>query len=59
MTTNIKDKSNSKMVSFRMPIHYLNLLQELSDKLGLPKSEILRQGLDSINNSIDRTDQGL
>jgi len=43
------------MVSFRMPIQYVNLLQELSDKFGLPKSEILRRGLDSMN----KADQGV
>ena len=45
------EKIESKMVSFRMPIQYVKLLQELSDKFGLPKSEILRRGLDSLNES--------
>lgn len=55
MKTNTEDKPNSKMVSFRMPVQYVSLLQELSDKFGLPKSEILRRGLDSLS----KADQGI
>jgi len=47
----IKDQSkttqpSSKMVSFRMPMAYINQLQCMADSTGKSKSEILRMGLD-------------
>jgi len=48
----MKDQSNtkktSKMVSFRMPIAYIDQLQGLADATGNSKSEVLRSGLDAL-----------
>ena len=38
----------SKMVSFRMPIAYIDQLQQQSKSLGKSKSEVLRMGLDAL-----------
>jgi len=39
---------SSKMVSFRMPMAYIEQLQQLSQGLGKSKSQVLRMGLDSL-----------
>ena len=48
----MKDQSNtkktSKMVSFRMPMPYIDQLQGLADATGQSKSEVLRSGLDAL-----------
>ena len=48
----MKDQSNtkktSKMVSFRMPMPYIDQLQGLADARGQSKSEVLRSGLDAL-----------
>ena len=48
----IKDQSNtkktSKMVSFRMPMPYIDQLQGLADATGQSKSDVLRSGLDAL-----------
>ena len=48
----MKDQSNtkktSKMVSFRMPMPYIDQLQGLADATGKSKSEVLRSGLDAL-----------
>lgn len=36
------------MVSFRMPIEYIDQLQGLADATGKSKSEVLRSGLDAL-----------
>lgn len=36
------------MVSFRMPIAYIDQLQGLADATGKSKSEVLRSGLDAL-----------
>ena len=52
--SNIKDQINtakaatSKMVSFRMPMAYIEQLQQQAQALGKSKSEVLRMGLDSL-----------
>jgi hypothetical protein len=46
------DKGNkpttSKMVSFRMPMAYIEQLQQQAQALGKSKSEVLRMGLDAL-----------
>lgn len=37
------------MVSFRLPIGYLQMLQRIADETGKSKSAIVRQGLDVLN----------
>jgi len=48
----VKDQNqagpSSKMVSFRMPIAYIDQLQGLADATGKSKSEVLRSGLDAL-----------
>jgi predicted DNA-binding protein len=44
-----KNKPMSKMVSFRLPIGYLQMLQRIADETGKSKSAIVRQGLDVLN----------
>lgn len=39
------------MVSFRMPIAYIQKLQGLADATGKSKSEVLRSGLDALQAS--------
>ena len=52
--SNITDQINtakaatSKMVSFRMPMAYIEQLQQQAQALGKSKSEVLRMGLDSL-----------
>ena len=43
-----KTKKTSKMVSFRMPMTYIEQLQGLADATGKSKSEVLRSGLDAL-----------
>jgi predicted DNA-binding protein len=43
-----KTKKTSKMVSFRMPMPYIDQLQGLADATGQSKSEVLRSGLDAL-----------
>lgn len=45
--SNTKQPS-SKMVSFRMPMAYIDQLQQLAQGLGKSKSQVLRMGLDSL-----------
>ena len=40
--------ANSKMVSFRMPMAYIEQLQQQAQTLGKSKSEVLRMGLDAL-----------
>lgn len=51
----VKDQNqagpSSKMVSFRMPIAYIQKLQGLADATGKSKSEVLRSGLDALQAS--------
>ena len=48
----VKDQNqagpSSKMVSFRMPMTYIDQLQGLADATGKSKSEVLRSGLDAL-----------
>ena len=48
----VKDQNqagpSSKMVSFRMPIAYIDQRQGLADATGKSKSEVLRSGLDAL-----------
>lgn len=52
--SNITDQINtakpatSKMVSFRMPMAYIEQLQQQAQALGKSKSEVLRMGLDAL-----------
>tara|TARA_R110001632_G_scaffold58054_1_gene141700 strand:+ start:482 stop:691 length:210 start_codon:yes stop_codon:yes gene_type:complete len=38
----------NKMVSFRMPMAYIEQLQQQAQALGKSKSEVLRMGLDAL-----------
>ena len=40
--------ATSKMVSFRMPMAYIEQLQQQAQALGKSKSEVLRMGLDAL-----------
>ena len=51
-----KTKKTSKMVSFRMPMPYIEQLQGLADATGKSKSEVLRSGLDALQAA--QNDQG-
>tara|TARA_B110000483_G_C17773562_1_gene380785 strand:+ start:89 stop:334 length:246 start_codon:yes stop_codon:yes gene_type:complete len=42
--------ATSKMVSFRMPIAYIEQLQQQAQALGKSKSQVLRMGLDELKN---------
>ncbi len=44
------------MVSFRMPMTYIDQLQAMADSTGKSKSEVLRSGLDALQSL--HNDQG-
>jgi predicted DNA-binding protein len=50
-TKSTAKEPKSKMVSFRLPIKYLNLLQQIADQTGQSKSAVLRQGLDALQST--------
>ena len=41
--------TNSKMISFRLPNNYINMLEELAAYTGRPKSEHLRNGIEVLH----------
>tara|TARA_R110002050_G_scaffold260934_1_gene400802 strand:- start:63 stop:272 length:210 start_codon:yes stop_codon:yes gene_type:complete len=43
----------NKMVSFRMPMAYIEKLQQQSQALGKSKSEVVRMGLDALKGNGD------
>ena len=45
--------ATSKMVSFRMPMAYIEHLQQQAQALGKSKSEVLRMGLDALRGRDD------
>jgi len=45
----LRKEPNSKMISFRLPIGYIRLLQQLACQTGKSKSKILREGLELFN----------
>ena len=45
--------ATSKMVSFRMPMAYIEQLQQQAQALGKSKSEVLRMGLDALKGNGD------
>jgi hypothetical protein len=47
-TANGGKPATSKMVSFRMPMAYIEQLQQQAQALGKSKSEVLRMGLDAL-----------
>ena len=49
--SNITDQikpATSKMVSFRMPMAYIEQLQQQAQALGKSKSQVVRMGLDAL-----------